>query len=82
MLNETIAIYAIIDDLLKAIGHQDDCRRKMSDAEIMTTALVAALFFGGNQVLARAYMRDHGLIPSSAGKITILSEMEPTVDAA
>lgn len=52
-----------IDDLLQAIGHQDDCRRKMTDAEIITTALVAALFFNGNQVLARAYMRDHGLIP-------------------
>jgi hypothetical protein len=63
MLNETIAIYAIIDDLIKAIGHQDDCRRKMSDAEIITTAMVAALFFNGNQVLARAYLKDHGLIP-------------------
>ncbi len=68
MLNETIAIYAIIDDLLKAIGHQEDCRRKMSDAEIMTTAMVAALFFGGNQVLARAYMRDQGLIPTMLEK--------------
>jgi hypothetical protein len=38
MLNETIAIYAIIDDLLKAIGHDEDCRRQMSDAEIITTA--------------------------------------------
>jgi hypothetical protein len=63
MLNETIAIYAIIDDLLKAIGHREDCRRKMTDAEIITTAVVAALFFSGNQVLARAYMPDHGLIP-------------------
>jgi hypothetical protein len=43
MLNETIAIYAIIDDLLKAIGHRDDCRRKMSDAEIITTADVRGL---------------------------------------
>ncbi len=28
MLNETIAVYAIIDDLLKAIGHHEDCRRE------------------------------------------------------
>lgn len=68
MLNETIAIYAIIDDLLKAIGHQDDSRRKMSDAEIITTAMVAALFFNGNQVLARAYLKEHGLIPKMLGK--------------
>lgn len=68
MLNETIAIYAIIDDLLKAIGHRDDCRRKMSDAEIITTAMVAALFLNGNQVLARAYLKDHGLIPKMLEK--------------
>jgi hypothetical protein len=27
MLNEIIAIYAITDDLLKAIGHKEDYRR-------------------------------------------------------
>ena len=27
MLNEIIAIYAITDDMLKAIGHDEDCRR-------------------------------------------------------
>ncbi len=68
MLNETIAMYAIIDDLLKPIGHRDDCRRKMSDTEIITTAMVAALFFNGNQVLARAYLKDHGLIPKMLEK--------------
>ncbi|MDZ8228311.1 hypothetical protein [Nostoc sp. ChiVER01] len=39
MLNEIITVYGIIDDLLKAIGHNDDCRRDMSDAEIITTAV-------------------------------------------
>gem|GEM_PF-4744015 len=38
VLNEIITVYAIIDDLLKGIGHEDDCRRTMSDAEIITTA--------------------------------------------
>lgn len=32
MLNKIIAIYAIIDDLLKAIGHREDIRVRMSDA--------------------------------------------------
>lgn len=36
MLNKTIAIYAIIDYLLRAIGHHEDVRTRMSDAEIMT----------------------------------------------
>lgn len=45
MLNETIAIYTIIDDILKTIGHREDIRPEISNAEIITTALVAAMFF-------------------------------------
>ncbi|BAZ07720.1 transposase [Calothrix sp. NIES-3974] len=59
MLNEIITVYAITDDLLKAIGHHDDCRRNMSDAEIMTTALIAAMFFYGNHSKACCYMKEH-----------------------
>ena len=55
MLNETIAIYAMIDDLLKAIGHREDIRCQMSDAEIITTALVAAMFFSGNHSQACSF---------------------------
>ncbi|MEH1835169.1 MAG: hypothetical protein V7L29_24705 [Nostoc sp.] len=69
MLNEIIAIYAITDDLLTAMpaagyayGHEDDIRCEMSDAEIITTALIAAIFFSGNQSKACAYMKDHNLI--------------------
>jgi hypothetical protein len=63
MLNEIIAIYAITDDLLKAMGHREDPRTVMSDAEVMTTALVAARFFGGNHHLACVYLQEHRLIP-------------------
>ena len=45
MLGEIIAIYAIVEDLLKATGHQENCQVQMSDAEVMTSALVAAKFF-------------------------------------
>jgi hypothetical protein len=55
MLNEIITIYAITDDILKAIGHQEDSRRQMNDAEIITTALTAAMFFYGNQSRAEVY---------------------------
>ncbi|BAZ69839.1 MAG: hypothetical protein KME28_19730 [Pelatocladus maniniholoensis HA4357-MV3] len=68
MLNETIAIYAIIDDLLKAIAHQEDCRIQMSDAEIITTAIIAAMFFDGNHTRACSYMKDHKLIPTMLEK--------------
>ncbi|QFS43425.1 IS982 family transposase [Nostoc sphaeroides] len=68
MLNKTIAIYAIIDDLLKAIGHDEDCRRDMSDAEIITTAIIAAMFFNGNHSKACSYMKDQKLIPNMLEK--------------
>lgn len=62
MLNEIIAIYAITDDLLKGIGHKEDSRRAMNDAEIITTAICAAMFFNGNHSKACSYMKDHRLI--------------------
>lgn len=68
MLNEIIASAASTDDLLKAIGHDDDIRRQMSDAEIITTALIAAIFFNGNHSKACAYMKDHNLIPKMLEK--------------
>ena len=68
MLNEIIAIYAITDDLLKAIGHDEDCRREMNDAEIITTAICAAMFFNGNHSMACSYMKDHKLISNMLEK--------------
>lgn len=54
----TTAIYCFVDDYLK-IGHpKEGARRKMNDAQIITTALVAARFFYGNFVKARVYLRE------------------------
>ena len=36
MLDEIIAIHAITDDLLKALGHHEDSRIGMNDAEVIT----------------------------------------------
>lgn len=63
MITEITAIYAITDDLLKAIGHTEDGRTQMSNGEVLTAALVAARFFGGNHTLACDYLREHGYMP-------------------
>jgi len=68
MINEIISIYVITDDLLKAIHHQEDSRRQMTDAEILTTAIVAAWFFNSNQANARQYLWENGLIPGMLDK--------------
>lgn len=55
-----VAAYCLIADMLHALGHRDDGQCHLTDAEIMTIALVAALFFGGNYVLASAFLREQG----------------------
>jgi len=66
--DKVIAIYCIIDDLMKGIGHAEDTRRRISDSEVVTTALVSALYFGGNQVHAIHFMKHFGLIPMMLDK--------------
>ncbi len=48
MHNEVVTIYCIVDDILKALNVKDDPQAKMSSSEILATAIVACLFFGGN----------------------------------
>ncbi len=59
MNDKTIAIYCFLDDVFKAIGRKTDGHCKVTDAEIATTALLAALYFQGNQTTAGKYMRAH-----------------------
>lgn len=63
MIDHTVELYCIIDDLLKALGHLEDSRRSMSDAEVITTALVAARYFGGNLEHSRHFLHATGLVP-------------------
>ena len=47
-----VAFYTLSDDLLIQHQYRDDPRIKMSAAEVITTALVAAELFSGNQQMA------------------------------
>jgi len=42
------AYYCLLDDWLQARHHQESSQREVTDAEVMTAAIVAARFFGGN----------------------------------
>jgi hypothetical protein len=59
MTEQTIAIYCFIDDFFITIGRKDDVHCKLTDAEILTTALIAARYFHGNLCSACAYMQQH-----------------------
>lgn len=42
---EIVTVFCAIDDVLKGHGHQSDVRARVSDAEVLTVAVVAARFF-------------------------------------
>ncbi len=52
-----------MDDLLKAMQHREDVRRQFSDSEVITTALIAMLFYGGNFEHARSFLHSSGMMP-------------------
>lgn len=61
---QIIAIYVICDELAKQCGIQDDPQAQMTTAEMMTSVLVAAELFGGNQKKACLFLRTYGHIRS------------------
>jgi Transposase DDE domain len=68
MDDKIIATFCLCDDLLKAMHHQENCQCQMNDAEILTTAFIASLFFRGNHESARAMLKQHGYIPHMLSK--------------
>jgi hypothetical protein len=56
MDEKILVIYCLCADVLQALGSVEDPQQQMSDAEVMTTALVAMLFFRGNFEAARALL--------------------------
>lgn len=63
-----VAVYCLCDDLLKTLHHHEDRQCQMSDAEVMTVAIVAALFFRGNFEAARRFAQDGGYVPHVLSK--------------
>jgi hypothetical protein len=56
-------IYCLCDDFLKSQHHQEDVQTRLSDAEVLTTALVAMLYFGGNFEKARLLLKSQRYMP-------------------
>ena len=62
-----VVLYTICDDLLISLGHRNHPQAKMSDAEVITTALVAARYFAGNQQTACCVLKTLRYIPNMLG---------------
>jgi len=57
MNDQIIVTYCICADLLKGMRIKDDPQSKMNSAEIMTTAITAAFFFGGSFSFSQLLLR-------------------------
>lgn len=68
MDDEILTIFCLCDDLLISAQYHDHPSCQMSSSEVMTVAIAAALYFGGNFTLARGWLRRPDLIPVMLGK--------------
>ena len=67
MDSQIVAVYCLVDDILKTLHHRDDPQCCMTDAEVMTTAIVAALLFWWELGESRAHLlQEYGYIPQYA----------------
>lgn len=82
MLSEgkIIALYCIVDDVLKALHHREDVRVRVSDSEVITTAFVAVLYFGGHLDHARSFMHLKGYVPEMLGKSRFIRRLHRLSD--
>jgi hypothetical protein len=62
MVDEIVTVFCICDDYLKSIEYRDDKQSMMSTSEILTTAIVAAKFFGGNYAKSRWFLGEHNYV--------------------
>jgi hypothetical protein len=65
---EIIAIYCWCELILNQLNIQDDWRAEMTNAEVITAAIIAVRFFSGNFQNACTFLREHGYIPKMLSK--------------
>src|SRR5918995_23614 len=63
-----ITTYYLCDEFLKAIGPLDAQQARLPPAEVMSVALVAAAFFGGNVEASRSFLDEYGYIQKAISK--------------
>jgi IS5 family transposase len=77
-----ICIYCICDDFLSAFGLRDDKQCRMTSAEILTVAIVSALFFNGNLARTRLILKHDRYIPNMLSESRLnrrLHEMDVSI---
>jgi len=80
MLDQTIVIYCICDEITKALNIKDDPQCKMSIAEVMTFALMAATLFGGDYRRTHFMARHHRYFPNLLSHSRLVRRIHNTPD--
>ncbi|HEX3054307.1 MAG TPA: hypothetical protein VHP83_26865, partial [Aggregatilineaceae bacterium] len=64
-MNDTylVTVYVVIDDLLKAMNYEDDCRSQVSAAQVLTVAVIAAKSFQNHHEQALSVLGRLGYVP-------------------
>jgi hypothetical protein len=60
-----VTAFVIIDDFLTTLGHKTHPLATVTDAEVLTVAVVASKFFGNNHKNALAWMKAARFIPDA-----------------
>lgn len=63
MDTQIVIVFCLCDDLLKGLHHYEDPQCQMTDAEVMTTAIIAMLYFRGNFRQSSQFLYEYGYMP-------------------
>ena len=74
---EITTVYCIIDDWLQSKRHYEEINRTLSDAEVMTVAVVAARFFDANFERTLDHMLDYGYIKKRLSRSQFNRRLHP-----
>jgi Transposase DDE domain len=82
METKIIFLYCLVDSILKALQLKDDSQSKMTQAEIITFAMISALFYQGNYKVTRQVMgicRYFPTILSHSRIVRRIHQVHPTI---
>ena len=60
MLDQTVVIYCICDEVARCLKIKDDIQCKMYTPEVLTFAILSAMLYGGNYKITRLVSLSHG----------------------
>lgn len=80
MDREITFFYCVVDDLFKAMHLKEDSQVHMNNAEIVTVALTAARFFGGNLEKSREFLREGKYILNMLSKSRLCRRLHAIPD--